>query len=90
VRCADGLINYVPEEVWAPVARFYTAEEASEMSQLRSEIDTYHSEWRAYFISGQKSLDDDWDEYVKGYDGMRLDRWLEIYTKALKEAGYIK
>ncbi|HPY43098.1 MAG TPA: hypothetical protein PLO90_01875 [Clostridia bacterium] len=90
MRCADGLINYVPEEVWAPVARFYTAEEASEMSQLRSEIDTYHSEWRAYFISGQKSLDDDWDEYVKGYDGMRLDRWLEIYTKALKEAGYIK
>lgn len=90
VRCADGLINFIPEEVWAPVARFYTAEEAREMSQLSSEIETYHSEWRAYFISGQKSLDDDWDTYVKGFDGMRLDRWLEIYNKALKEAGYIK
>jgi len=90
VRCADGLINFVPEEIWAPVSRFYTAEEANEMSQLGSEIGTYHSEWRAYFISGQKSLDNDWDAYVKGFDGMRLDRWLEIYTKALKEAGYVK
>ncbi|HHX22169.1 MAG TPA: hypothetical protein GX722_10310 [Clostridiales bacterium] len=60
------------------------------MSQLGSEIGTYHSEWRAYFISGQKSLDNDWDAYVKGYDGMRLDRYMEIYTKALKEAGYVK
>lgn len=90
VRSADGLINYVPDEVWAPVGRFYTAEEATEMSQLGSEIETYHSEWRAYFISGQKSLETDWDEYVKGFDGMRLDRWLEIYTKALQAAGYVK
>ena len=87
VRCADGLINFVPKTTWVPVSRFYTVEEATEMSQLTSELKTYYEEWRGYFITGQKSLETDWEEYVKGFEGMRLARYLEIYQKTVDEAG---
>ncbi len=87
VACAEGLINYVPETIWTPFTKYYTAEDTSEMSTIFTELNNYNKEWRAYFISGQKNLDTDWDEYVKGYENMGLVRYMEIYTKAMEAAG---
>lgn len=84
---AAGLINYVPDIIWPPFSRYNTAEEASEMSQLLAELLTYNREWRAYFITGQKSIDTDWDAYINGYSGMRLERYLELYEKGVNLAG---
>lgn len=84
---AEGLINYVPENVWTSFTGYYTAEEATEMSSLKTEIENYWKEWRAYFVTGQKDLDADWDEYVAGYDGMGLARYMEIYRKGREAAG---
>ncbi len=87
IAAAEGLINYVPENVWVPFNQHYTADESSELSSLSSEITTYYQEWRAYFITGQKSLDADWDEYVKGYENMGLARYMEIYTNGMELSG---
>ncbi|MBQ8088866.1 MAG: ABC transporter substrate-binding protein, partial [Clostridia bacterium] len=65
---------------------YYTVDEADEMSSLKTDLDTYKKEWRGYFISGQKSLETDWDEYVAGYNGLNLDRFLEIYRSAREQA----
>ena len=67
---AAGLINYVPETVWPPFSSVYSAEDATEMASIKTEQENYMKEWRAYFITGQRDIDADWDEYVAGYDGM--------------------
>ena len=81
LTAVEGLVNYIPEEVWAPFTRYYTTDEATTMSSLKTDLDTYHQEWRAYFITGERSLDDDWDEYVSGTDGVGLAEYMEIYQK---------
>ena len=79
----EGLRNYFPEEVWAPFTRYYTTEEASELSAIKTEQENYWKEWRAYFITGQKDINDDaaWAEYVAGYAGVNNARYMEIYQK---------
>ena len=44
-------------------------------------------EWRAYFITGQRDIDADWDEYVAGYDGMNTARYMELYRAARETMG---
>lgn len=83
LEAVAGLRNYFPEEVWAPFTRYYTAEEASELSSIKTEQENYWKEWRGYFITGQKDINDDatWAEYVDGYKGVNNDRYMEIYQK---------
>lgn len=82
LEAVDGLRNYFPEDVWAPFTRYYTAEESDEMNQILTDMTTYRKEWRGYFITGQRDVETDWDEYVAGYDGVRLPRYMELYNKA--------
>ncbi|WP_263864103.1 hypothetical protein [Paenibacillus lycopersici] len=39
----------------------------------------------AQFIIGDKSLDKDWDAYVKGFDGLNLPQYIQIYQSALEK-----
>ena len=80
LEAAAGLINYVPEIVWP--AFTYAVEAATELSSIQLDMDTYLKEWRANFITGQRSLDADWDEFVGGYEALRLPRYMEIYKAA--------
>ena len=86
LEAVAGLRNYFPEEVWASFSRYYTTEEATELSAIKTEQEQYWKEWRAYFITGQKDINDDatWAEYVKGFAGVKNDRYMEIYTKAFE------
>ncbi|MGW1024182.1 hypothetical protein ACWD4J_10750 [Streptomyces sp. NPDC002577] len=34
------------------------------------------------FITGRKSLDSDWDSYVKNIDKLGLERFLQIYQQS--------
>ena len=40
----------------------------------------------AQFILGNKDIEKDWDAYVKGFDGLNLTKYIEIYQNALKKA----
>lgn len=81
LEAVEGLRNYFPEEVWAPFTRYYTTEETTERTQINTDMETYREEWRGYFITGQKDIEKDWAEYVAGFDGMKLPRYMEIYRK---------
>lgn len=81
LEAIEGLRNYFPDDVWAPFTRYYTADDATEMNQINTDMTTYRKEWRGYFITGQKDLEADWDEYVAGYTGVKLERYMEIYNK---------
>ena len=83
LEAVEGLRNYYPETVWAPFDRYYTTEESAEMASIKPEQEQYWKEWRGYFITGQKDVNDDatWAEYVAGYAGVKNPRYMEIYNK---------
>ncbi|GIN56851.1 hypothetical protein [Lederbergia ruris] len=36
----------------------------------------------AQFVTGDKDFEKDWDAYLKGFEGLQLDRYLEIYQES--------
>ena len=56
----------------------YNAEEANERTQLYTDIKMYLSNMQSQFITGQASIEDDWDTFLAQLDAMNLTRLLEI------------
>ena len=67
----------------------FTEEEASEASTIEVEVQKYAKEQRVLFITGQKSLDTDWDAYVSGLQNLGIDRMVELYNTAYQRQ-YVK
>ncbi|MFD3272081.1 ABC transporter substrate-binding protein [Paenibacillus dendritiformis] len=76
---------FAKPEIAFPSDIFIAAEDASLAAQLQTSINDYVESNMAQFITGSKDLDKDWDAYVKGFDGLQLSKYLEIYSKALKK-----
>ncbi len=74
-------IKAAPEVVWGNFN--YTAEDYEELSILENDINTYVSEMRAKFVTGDADLDADWDSYLKTLERMRLAQLIEIYQRGL-------
>lgn len=53
-------------------------------------IESYVSQNSLQFITGSKSLDKDWDAYVKGLDQLGLPRYLQIQQEAYDKSSYKK
>jgi putative aldouronate transport system substrate-binding protein len=49
---------------------------------LQTDIATSITQSTAQFITGQKSLDSDWDSYVSDLGKLGLKRFLHIYQEA--------
>ena len=73
---------YAPKEVY-PLTPWIRPEDTDAASQLTTSIKDYVQSNMAQFIIGTKSLDKDWDAYVKGFDGMNLNQYIQIYQNAL-------
>lgn len=58
-----------------------TVEEAREISQLQTQIETYGDEMMFKFITGERSLDE-FDAFVEELKGMGTDRLCELYQAA--------
>lgn len=69
------------EHVMPPLT--YTTEEQSELSGIRSELDTYVGEMTLKFITGAESLDQ-FEEYQERLKAFRVDRLLELTEAALE------
>ena len=39
----------------------------------------------AQFIIGSKDIEKEWDAYVKGFDGLNLAKYIEIYGNAIQK-----
>lgn len=56
--------------------------QAGELATLQTNIGTFVQQSAVQFITGKKSLDSDWDSYLKNLDQLGLKRFLEIYQEA--------
>ncbi len=56
----------------------YTAEEQAEINDLQTNIQTFEAQQRVLFITGAKSLENDWDAYLTELKNIGVDRYLEI------------
>lgn len=81
IAATDKLKAYFPEEVWPPFS--YTDEENEIFIARSTDIETYVAEMQAEFITGKKSFSE-WDKYVKTIQGMGLDEYIGVFTKALE------
>jgi len=62
----------------------------SEVATLQTNIENYVQQNSLQFITGAKSLDKDWDSYVKGLDQLNLKRYLEIQQQAYDKSTFKK
>jgi putative aldouronate transport system substrate-binding protein len=86
LETADKYENKQPQEIYPP-AVFIDADDAKDVNMLRPQINDYINSNMAQFITGSKKLtDSEWDSYMKGFDGLNLSRYLEIYQKAFDRA----
>ena len=65
--------------------RIPTLTMGEEDAQLRSELETpirdYQRENLAQFCLGNQDLESGWDAYVAGFDGLRLNEYIELLDK---------
>lgn len=90
LESAAGLINYTPDTVeggavWAPFV--FDPDTASYVSALTGDFDTYLSEWAANFITGAKNVDDDWQEYVDGFNAIGVEEYLGYVNEKIEALG---
>lgn len=66
-------------------------ENLTAVGDIQTQITSYNTQWETDFIVGNKSLDDDWDEYTDGLYGLGLqtviDAYQEGYEVFLSNAG---
>jgi len=67
---------YPSWKVWPDPAK------ATQVATQQTNIDNYVTQNALAFITGSKSLDSDWDSYVKGFDGLGLKDYLSTLQKA--------
>ncbi|SDX70729.1 carbohydrate ABC transporter substrate-binding protein, CUT1 family [Paenibacillus sp. CF384] len=79
---ANNYENKQPEETF-PLTIFMDENDAKETIMLRTQINEYIRSNMAQFVTGSKQLtDSEWDSYVKGFEGLNLAHYLDIYQKA--------
>ncbi|TFE29088.1 extracellular solute-binding protein [Cohnella luojiensis] len=75
---------YAPKEFY-PASAYIRPEDTDASAQLATSIKDYVLSNMAQFILGNKDLDKDWDSYVKGFDGLNLAKYIEIYQAAIQK-----
>ena len=76
---ADG--TYVPKLV-------LNEDEIDDWNEIRTNLKSVVDEWKVAFVTGQKSLDTDWDEYISVLNSLNYKGWVEaaqvIYDRMYK------
>ena len=54
----------------------------SEMATLQTNIENYVQQNALQFITGSKDLDNGWDAYLQGLEGVGLPRYLQLHQEA--------
>ncbi|UVI30622.1 ABC transporter substrate-binding protein [Paenibacillus spongiae] len=75
---------YSPKEIY-PTGVFIRPEDTDAASQLTTSIKDYVMTNMAQFIIGNKDIEKDWDAYVKGFDGLNLTKYVEVYQNAIQK-----
>ncbi|MEW4427967.1 ABC transporter substrate-binding protein [Paenibacillus pabuli] len=79
-----------PEEVFPHWALWVDPANADETSMMQTNLKDYIDQNALQFITGAKSLEKDWDDYVKGLEGLNIKRYLEIMQAAYDSSSISK
>lgn len=60
----------------------FTVEESAEYSKIMSDLDTYANQSTLQFITGDLSVDTDWDSYLASLESLEVARVQEICQTA--------
>ena len=74
------MIDMHPEEVCNLL--IYNTEEADQIADIQTSLQTYVKESMARFATGDLSVDNDWDSYVKELDNIGLQTYIEVSQQA--------
>ncbi|QYR22965.1 extracellular solute-binding protein [Paenibacillus sp. sptzw28] len=75
---------YAPKEYY-PAASWIRPDDTDSAAQLTTSVKDYVTNSMAQFIIGNKDIDKDWDAYVKGFDGLNLTKYIQIYQDAIQK-----
>ena len=73
-------VDYKAAEQW--VRPEFTDSEQTEVSELRTDINTLWQSNEARWISGVGDIDAEWDTYVEQMKAMKIDRYVELHQAA--------
>lgn len=79
--------NYIgnqPKEVY-PNASWIDPNSTQQYALASTNLNKYVQQWTVQFIVGDKSIDQNWDEYVKGIENLGLKDYLDTTQKAMKK-----
>ncbi|RXZ79696.1 extracellular solute-binding protein [Paenibacillaceae bacterium] len=65
-----------------PIDIFISSEDSEQAAQLKATIEDYVKSSMLQFIAGDKDIDKGWDDYVAGFDGLKLGEYLRIIQSA--------
>ena len=64
----------------------FTFQEMEAIADLKNNINTYVNENLAFFITGQRSIDRDWDAYVRELERIGLQRYIQLQQSGYERA----
>lgn len=71
-----------PKEIFPFWSVWIDPSVAEQSAMLKTNINSYVDQNALQFITGNKSLDKDWDSYLKGLEALNLKSYMEIMQKA--------
>lgn len=72
--------DIINKELWP--RPYYAAEYSYEVADYVVDINSQVASYRAQWISGRSDIDKDWDAFVKSFEGLGLNEYLEIMQQA--------
>lgn len=72
----DEYLEYAPDEIWPTFAP--AGSEAEEIQTIMTDVETYITESRVKFLTGEWNFTTDWDAYVAQLERMGIERYIEI------------
>ena len=79
IEAYDSSDETMPNERWLS----YTTEESQHKADLQNDIETYQTEMRLKFITGQLDIDAEWDNYCAALEGMGIHTMEQINQAAV-------
>nr|WP_208589718.1 extracellular solute-binding protein [Gracilibacillus suaedae] len=71
-----------PNEIFPFWAIWYSEEVQDELATLETNILDNVEQNSVQFITGEKSIEEDWDDYIAGLESLGVDRYIEINQEA--------
>jgi putative aldouronate transport system substrate-binding protein len=69
---------------------YMSEEDTAEMALIKATLDSTQKEWLAAFVTGEKSVEADWDAYLAALEAQSLSRYVELLQTAYDASVFSK